>query len=141
LSTTAQPSSIAAVGAEHQAVARLPRRRVGDVGHDHVGAIADRAAEVELHVDHRRVVGLAPRERHRQRPLGAGVDHGQRLQEVVDPLARHPHGQLAAGHLGPALVERDAVAVHDDLAEGHLVDGDVAQAVGRAAGQGRDDQG
>jgi hypothetical protein len=133
-----------AVTAEGDAVRRLPHRRLGHVGQEHVGGLPGlgRGRDVEGHLEERPTLGLLAREADRQRGLGLGVDHGQGLQEVVDPIARHAHRQLAALDLGPALVEGDAVAIDHDLAQGDLVDLDEGRALGRrGAGGGGDGRG
>ena len=116
-------------------VRRLPHRGLGHVGEDDVGDLAGllRRRDVERHLQERAAIGLLAREADRQRPAGARLDDGQRLEEVVDAVARHADGQLAAGDLGAPLVVRDAVAVHDDATERDLVDLDEGLVLGVAA--------
>ncbi len=111
-----------AVRADDDPIARLPRRRLGDVRQHDIGGRGRR--ELQLHHEVRAVVGLLARDRDRQRLARARVDDGQRLQEVIDAIARHADREQATLHRGAALVERDAVAIHDDAAERDAIDVD-----------------
>ena len=89
LSTMAQACTLdLAVLAEHHAVARLPRRRLGDVGEPEI-VRARRPARLIF-------MSMRPALRARRRGrvgdgrglAGVGVDHGERLEEVVDLVGR-----------------------------------------------------
>jgi hypothetical protein len=82
-----------------------------------------RARHLERHREIRAVVVLAPRDGDRERLLRDPIDDRQRLEEVIDALARDPHRQLAILDGGVALVERDAVAIDDDASEHTAGDG------------------
>src|SRR5437588_648731 len=80
--------------------------------------------------------GASAREADRQRLLGLAIEHGQRLQEVVDQRAGDPHREGAALHDRAALVVRDAVAVDHDVTERDVVDAHVS-GIGAAGGAER----
>ncbi len=121
------------IGPHHHPVAGLPRRRLGDVGEEHVGVLHARG--LERHGQVAAVVRLLSRDGDRQRLTSDRIDDGQRLQEVIDPVAGHVDGELAVAHLGVALVERDAVPVNDDAPEDTSVD---MSGVGVGAGREQD---
>ncbi len=128
--------------AQHDPVARLPAGRLGDVGQEELLRVVLRPRLFELDL-HRDEAGVGDRRpggvRDRRGLLRLGVEHGERLQEVVDLVGRDLELELAARHLGGALEVGDAVSVHHDPAQGRA--GVDVAGVGRRAAERRERQG
>ena len=110
----------------HQPVARLPGRRLGDVGE--LQPVRRGARKADLHVDER----LAPLARARGRIgdgrglTGVGVDHRQRAQKVIDPLGGDGELQGIAFDRSRAFEVGDAVSVDHDPPEHRVGGADIA---------------
>ena len=111
----------------HQPVARLPGRRLGNVGE--LQPVCRGARKADLHVDE----GRAPLARARGRVgdgrglTGVGVDHRQRSQKVIDPLGGDGEPQGIAFDRGRAFEVGDPVSVDHDTPEHRVGGADIAR--------------